>query len=407
MRNRVSAFSVVWEKREYRAFLLIMVCSSLGVSSSMPLVSLYLVHQLHLALSVAGLFSASQALPGVILGALVGRWSDRWRSRLPALRLAAAWAAIGWLVFAFSPYAWLTLSVGALFLSATFAIMGQVFASVHDVMTRDRETQPELINTAVRTGFSLGFVVGPLLGTELAALVSFRVAFIVTACLWLLCLVPLHGLQVAVPSSAGQGEAHYGRASSNRLLYLFAGLCMLVMCGTGLKNTYLPIDVTTRLGGTVSLYGTLMIVSPVVELVVMPVSGLLALRFSIGRLIAVGLVLAVIEYLVLSLSTALWQLYITQAVDAVVIAVLSGLGMTYAQRLTPNRPGLASGVFSSVFGVAVVVGNVIGSVSVPFLGIPHIFFIATLLCGVSLLTFAGVDRAARRQSEPVSARISA
>ncbi|MBV9281672.1 MAG: MFS transporter, partial [Chloroflexi bacterium] len=340
MGGRLSSFSAVWQKREYRAFLLVMVCASLGGASAMPLVSLYLVNHLQVPLPVAGLFFASEALPGFVLGALLGRWSDRWRSRLPAIRVAAAWVALGWLVFAFSPYPWLTLSVGALFLSAGLTIMGQVFAALHDVMTRDGETKPGLINTAVRTGFSFGFVAGPLLGTELAALVSFRAAFVATACLWMLCQAPLRGLDVPVTSYAGDGGGERGRG--NVLLYVFAGLCMLVMCGTGLKNTYLPIDVTRHLGGSVSIYGTLMIVSPIVELVAMPMSGLLALRFSAGRLIGVGLVLAVVEYLVLTLSTALWQLYVTQAVDALMIAVLSGLGMTYAQRLSPGRPGLAS-----------------------------------------------------------------
>ena len=66
-----------------------MVLTSLGTSSSAPLISLYLVTHLHVALSVVGLFFASQALPGFVLGLLLGRRSDRWRSRLPAIRLAA------------------------------------------------------------------------------------------------------------------------------------------------------------------------------------------------------------------------------------------------------------------------------------------------------------------------------
>src|ERR671938_234972 len=114
-----------------------MVLTSLGTSSSAPLISLYLVTHLHAALSVVGLFFASQALPGFVLGLLLGRRSDRWRSRLPSIRLAAVWIGLGWLVFACSPSVWLTFAVGPLFLSAGGAIMGQVFAALHDVMTRD------------------------------------------------------------------------------------------------------------------------------------------------------------------------------------------------------------------------------------------------------------------------------
>jgi SET family sugar efflux transporter-like MFS transporter len=141
-------------------------------------------------------------------------------------------------------------------------------------------------------------------------------------------------------------------------------------------------------------------VSPVVELVAMPLSGLLVLRFPIGRLMAVGLMVATLEYLLLSWSSALWQLYVIQAMDAWVVAVLMGLGLTYAQRLSPDRPGLASGVFSSTFGIAIFVGNLIGSASVPLLGVPHVFFIPTALCAVSLMTFLGIERASRRRLEP-------
>src|SRR5690348_13799002 len=189
MRGRLAVFTIVWYKREYRAFLLIMVFLSLATSSTLPLVTLYLVDSFHVALSRVGLYFIGEALVGLILGLAVGRWSDRWHSRLPAMRLAAAWVAIGWLVFALSPYAWLCFSVGVVFVSAGAITMGQAFAVLHDVMVRDAERRPEVVNATIRTAFSLGFVLGPLLGSELAVLLGFRAAFVVAGCLNLLCLV--------------------------------------------------------------------------------------------------------------------------------------------------------------------------------------------------------------------------
>ncbi len=397
-RRLVSSLALVGGKREYRAFLLIMVLTSLGTSASAPLISLYLATRLHVALPVVGLFFASQALPGFALGLLLGRRSDRWRSRLPVIRGATLWIGVGWLVFAFSPFRWLTFAVGPLFLSAGGVIMGQVFAALHDVMIRDDEPHPGLINTTIRTGWSFGFVFGPLLGSGLAALTGFRAAFVTTACLYLLCLVPVRGLDVAVRSPARRGDGAERGGRAHLPLYLFAALCTLVLCGTTLKNTYLPLDVTAHLGGSVRLYGTIVAVSPVVELVVMPLSGVLALKVPLGRLIAGGLAVAMVEYLLLAASTALWQLYATQALDACVVAVVMGLGLTYAQRLRPDRPGLVSGVFGSSFGVATVVGNLIGSASVPLLGVPHVFVIPAALCAVSVLTFLGIERASQRRA---------
>jgi SET family sugar efflux transporter-like MFS transporter len=322
------------------------------------------------------------------------------------MRLAAIWVAAGWLVFALSPYLWVTLSVGAVFLSAGAITMGQAFAALHDVMVRDGEAQPGLVNATVRTAFSFGFVLGPLLGAELEALVSFRIAFLVAGCLSLLCLVPLHGLDVRVSSATQHELERNGQAHSNVLLYIFVGLCTLVLTGTALRLTYLPIDVTKHLGGSISLYGTVMAVSAIAELVTMPAAGLLALRFRIGRLFSLGLVVATIEYLILSFNTALWQVYLVQVLDAVVVAAVFGLGLTYAQQLSPGRAGLASSTFGSAFGIATLVGNLIGSGSVSFLGVPHIFLIPLVTSGVALATFIGLDRAATRQIEPVSPALS-
>lgn len=142
-----------------------------------------------------------------------------------------------------------------------------------------------------------------------------------------------------------------------------------------------------------------MAVSPLAELFTLPAAGLLALRFRIGRLFSLGLAVATIEYVILSFNTALWQVYLTQAMDALVVAVVFGLGLTYLQQLSPGRAGLASSAFGSAFGIATLVGNLIGGISILLLGVPHIFLIPLATSGIALVTFIGVDRAAVRQVE--------
>jgi len=397
-RRLFSSLTIVWAKPDYRTFFLLLLVSSIGTSASAPLIALYLVDRLHVPLSLVGLYFVCQALPGFVAGVMIGRWSDRWRSRIPIIRVASVSSAIGWVIFAFSPYVWLDYAVAVVFFGLGGAAMGQAFAAVHDVMTRDDESQPGLINSAVRTGWSFGFVFGPVLGTMLAAHAGFRIAFLVPAALSLANLVLLRGVDIPVVARRDDRAAPEG-FRSNLLLYLFAALTVLVLCGTAIKNSYLPIDVTTHLHGTVGLYGTIVAVSPIVELVAMPLCGILSLRYPLGRLIAIGLGVATVEYFLLSASTALWQIYLIQAMDAWVVAIIMGLGLTYAQRLAPDRAGLVSGTFGSSYGVAIVTGNLIGSAAVPLLGVPHIFFLPTALCAVSLLTFLGIERASRRPVE--------
>ncbi len=396
MRVRLAVLTIVWRKREYRAVLLIMVFLSLATSSTLPLITLYLVGSLHVALSLVGLYYVGEAVLGLILGMVVGRWSDRWPSRVPAMRLAALWVAIGWLVFALSPYAWLSLAVGAVFVSAGAITMGQAFAALHDVMVRDAERRPGVVNATIRTAFSLGFVLGPLLGSALATLVSFRAAFVVAGGLNLLCLVPLSGVAIPVSIDTEREPARQGHARTSVLLYVFVGVCTLVLVGTVLRITYLPIDVTTHLGGSIRQYGTVMALAALAELITLPAAGLLALRVRIGRLFSLGLAVATIEYLILAFNTALWQVYVTQALDALVVAAVFGLGLTYAQQLSPGRAGLASSTFGSAFGIATLVGNSIGGVGIPLLGLPHLFFIPLVTSCLALATFIWLDRIATR-----------
>ena len=274
--------------------------------------------------------------------------------------------------------------------------MGQAFAVLHDVMIRDAERRPEFVNAIIRTAFSLGFVLGPLLGSEVAALVSFRVAFVVAAGLNLLCLVPLAGVTVPVSTGTKRAPARPGQAPTTAPLYVFVAVCTLVLMGTALRLTYLPIDVTAHLGGSLRQYGTLMALAALAELVTLPAAGVLALRVRIGHLFSLGLAAAVIEYLILSVNTALWQVYLTQVLDALVVAAVSGLGLTYAQHLSPGRAGLASSTFGSAFGIATLLSNLIGGVSLPLLGVPHLFIIPLAASCLALATFIGLDRTVTR-----------
>ena len=284
-------------------------------------------------------------------------------------------------------------------------MMGQAFAAVHDVMVRDQEARPGFINTTIRTAFSFGFVLGPLLGSQLAALVSFQAAFLVAGSLNLLCLVPLYGLNIPAAAGSEPGSGAQGQSQINVRLYVFVALCTLVLIGTALRITYLPIDVTKHLGGSLRQYGTVVAVSPLAEPVTMPAAGLLALRFRLGHLFSIGLAAATIEYLILAFNTTVWQVYLTQLIDALVVAVVFGLGLTYAQQLSPGRAGFVSSTFGSAFGIATLIGNMIGGVSISALGVPHVFFIPLGTACVALIMFVVLDRTSRtvvRQPPPAS-----
>lgn len=392
--GRFSLLTYLWGKDDYRVLLLLMVITSVGFSSAAPLIALYLVNDLGASLPVAGLYFTCQALAGFLLSILAGRRSDRWQTRVPFLRGVAIWVAIGWLLLTLAPNPWLAIVAGTLFLSSGGVLTGQAFAMLHDAMTRDGEAQPQLVNTFVRTAWSFGWVFGPLVGSVLATQAGIRAALIIPACLYLLCLVPLRGVSIPVPAGTREQSAGGRERGRNMPLLAFAVVCALAIGAQSLKNTYLAIDVTEHLKSSMGSYGTIVAMSPAMELIALPVCGLLAQKIPIGRMVVAGMIVSGAEHLTLASSTMLWQLYVTQAMDAWVVAVVMGIGLSYAQQLNPTAPGAVSGVFFSAFSVAYVLGPLIGSGGVPLLGIPHLFFISAALSFTALAIMLRIERVA-------------
>ena len=197
-----------------------------------------------------------------------------------------------------------------------------------------------------------------------------------------------------VPPRPSTADAGGRRERPNVALLAFVGLCALVLSRQTIRNTYLPIHVTGHLGASLASYGTIVAVSPVLELVTLPLAAMLVARVGITWLILSGMMVGAVEYALLSSSTALWQVYGTQAMDAWLVAVVLGLGVTYAQQLSPGRPGAASSLFFSSFNLSGIIGGVMGSVAVPILGVPRIFVLPAVLCALTGVALLGISRAA-------------
>jgi len=53
-------------------------------------------------------------------------------------------------------------------------------------------------------------------------------------------------------------------------------------------------------------------------------------------------------------------------------------------------------MFGSAFGIAPLVGNLIGGVSVSFPGVPHLYLIPLVTSGIALATFIGLGQNSAR-----------
>ncbi|SEQ40807.1 MFS transporter [Microlunatus flavus] len=394
------AFGRAWSHRGYRGVLLSLVLSGVSVSAYVPLMSLYLVQTLRVSEGTVGLFALT-SLASPVVGILVGRLSDRISSRLRLLVVVSVWLAVGRVAMGLAPTFTVAAVAGIVFGAFGGVAAAQVFALLRELLEREHEPRQSTITSTVRTGYSLGWAVGPVIGTALASVLGYRGALVASGLFVLLPLVPLRWLRTTGPGRdegrdrTGADEQASARTAARpapaldgpartswgaRSLWLFAVVCLLALTGESLRITYLPILAVDRLGLSLWLFGIVVSVAPVVELVAMPAAGALADRFGLKRVIVVGLVVGAGGFAAFATSSSVVGLLVGQLCNACFIAVVLGLGVTYAQRLHPDGAGFATSVFFAAQSLTIATGGLLGLALAdrPY-GLPELFLTAAAL----------------------------
>lgn len=376
-----------------------MLVTGVAVSSAIPLVTLFLTEVFGVGESGAGLFFLT-SLGAPLIGLYTGRLSDRVESRLPLARGIAVWLALGWALMALAPHPAAVFAIGVFFVAFIGALNALVFAVLRDAVERDGGRREATVTSVVRTGYSFGWMLGPVLGSLVAGWAGYRAAFAITAALFLSALIPLARLRVrrapAEPTGRrGAEPAGRGGVPGARLA-VFGLVCLLVLSGETVRLAYLPILATDRLGMGLGQFGGLMAVAPFVELAAMPLAGVLADRLGLGRVLVAGLAVGGGGYLLFATSTGAWTLYPAQALHACMIAAVFGLGVTHAQRLSPGNAGLAASVFFGAQALSALTGSLMGSGGVWLVGLPGMFFVPAAALAAAGALFVWNERAGRR-----------
>lgn len=392
--------AVLWRTPFLRAACIGLFISGIGVSSTMPQMTLFLVNEMHLTTSTAGLYYLVN-LVAPLSGFVVGSLSDRLPNRLVLYRVCALIAATGWVAMSLATQIWQPFVIGAIALSLGGGAMGQLFAATRDELSRHPTQINNRVISAIRMAFSAGWIVGPVLGSWFGAAFGLRPLLLATAACALGQIIPLGTRRVqryARPSAPMPLESapleRPRRGPDSRVpLLVFLGCCVLTMNGDTMKFAYLPLYMENDLGLSDELRGAVIAIQPFLELLLMPLAARLADRFTPIRVLAGASLLGIGAHLCYATSTQVGGLFLGQILMSGVWAAVAGLGITVAQQLYPQRVGLASSMYGSTLPLAGALGGALGAFGVGSLGIPQVFFIPAVL---TALGFIGMALTARR-----------
>jgi len=383
-----SAARSVWASPLYRGATVALFLSGLGTSAAAPQITLFLVNDLHVSLTTAGLFYLTN-ITAPLAGYLIGARSDRSGKRLGLFRWCALAGFAGWVAMALADQVWMPFVISAVVLAFSGAAGSQLFAAVHDDLQATASPVADGVVSIVRMALTAGWVVGPVLGSILATAAGSRVMLVATGLCALAQIVPM-GFARTGPARPGAHAASASEVQAERLpaqrpklrkmlpLLAFTGLYVLVYAGEPIKYGYLPIYMRDDMHLPTAVSGAVIGIQPLIELILMPVAVVVARRLGMMHLMILGAAFGVGANLCFALTGDAAGMFAGQILMGGVWGVFAALGIIAAQRLLPQAVATASAVFISSTAIASALGGLTGSLGVSVLGLPHVFFAPAL-----------------------------
>jgi SET family sugar efflux transporter-like MFS transporter len=396
-----SAVRIVWNSPLYRGATAALFLSGLGTSAAAPQITLFLVDDLHVSLTTAGLYYLTN-ITAPIAGYLIGARSDRTGRRLGFFRLCAIAGFVGWCAMAAANQLWMPFVISALVLAFAGAAGSQLFAAVHDDLQATASPAGDGVISIVRMALTAGWIVGPVTGSLLATAAGPRVMLAATGVCTLAQIVPL-GLARARSARPGEHGPAASEAPPERPvtrpgmrvmlpLLAFTGLYAFVYAGEPIKYGYLTIYMHNDLHLPTAVSGAVIGIQPLIELILMPVAVVVARRIGMMRLMVLGAAFGVGANLCFALTGTAVGMFAGQILMGGVWGVFAALGIIVAQRLLPQAVATASAVFMSSTAIASALGGLTGSVGVALLGLPHVFLAPALYGLIATVGIAALSR---------------
>ncbi|MEO6600532.1 MAG: sugar efflux transporter [Polyangiaceae bacterium] len=390
MSRLTRAFRTVGTTPGLLVAVLLSTLLGLAYSFVVPFMSMFGTREVGMSHVQFGLFMTVTSVSGIVISTYLARSSDTLWSRKSVLLLGGTSGALGYLGYAFVRNPLALTAIGALALGASSISFSQIFAYARETLEQSELERVEIpfYMNFIRLFFALAWTVGPAIAAYLMTHYSFRVTFSAAAFSYVLfCVLVALFVPWRPPSEASRAAARafplWAVFKNRQLLAHFAAFSLYFCCSTmGMMD--LPLLILNELHGTERDVGTAYSLAPLFELPLMFYVGVLATRVAHEKIIAAALALGVVYYAGLSLTGAPLQVFFLQALSAAIVAVMSGVAITFFQNYLPNQAGSATNLYSTASRIGAIGGYLGFGVIGGALGHRAVFGVSVVLCGMAL-----------------------
>jgi SET family sugar efflux transporter-like MFS transporter len=399
--------SPLTKRRLGRALLplgLLFLAVGISVALFNPFLSLFLSTDVDAGPLQITAFLILAPAAGVVGSLAVGRLSDRRPIRRLLLIIGSLSGLVGTGLSVFVRDYWVLLGLAVTAYAIAGSLFPQAFAYARQLLERDDPARSAMGISALRTVFSLAWVAGPPLAAFLLDRGSFAWVFGVSAITYALAaLVAIFWLDdVDAPSAPAPEQEQkpepvaVGRDATRWVLWLSAAAFTLLQTPLTLSVQALPLFIGKELGGDVADAGLMLGLCAALEIPLMLGLGLLSVRVPLRLLLFAGAACGIAYYSLVAVAGSVWLLLAGQVLNALFIAAVSGLGISYMQNMLPGQPGRATTLFTNSFPLGAMLAGPLLGLSQHF-GFRLAYVLCAALCaaGLALLMVVRNEQAPR------------
>lgn len=357
----------------------------------LPIMSLYLVDDLHTPPALIGVYTTASALSSVWVSHRLTMLMDRGYSSKKLLLFAITGIFLASLGYAFAQHFWQALVIGVLFMSFGYAAIPLILAMIRCYAEKTGQDSAEL-NSKMRSSVSLLWIVGPPLAFTSVAKLGFKHNFYLASFISLVVLIAIQVLLDGHPVICKK-RAKLNCGTNLKLPKQVWFLGLVIFFANVANSTFLnamPLYLTQQLGFSKSTPGILIGLTSVLEIPVMFFSVRWAQRIGKIRVLLFGFMAALVFYVGLQLADHFFEFLILQLVDGLFFGIFVGLGVTLLQDYSPSQVGKASAFYANAMLIGTMVGTSIMGVLAQYFGYQKsllLSFVSMLIASALLIHF--------------------
>lgn len=332
---------------------LIFIAVGIGTSFVGPFLALFLSDGIHAGPVKTTVFLVVTPLAGVFASWLVGRISDRRPIRRRLLLIAALAGLAGAALTAVVRDYWVLFGLTITLTALAGTLFPQAFAYARQVLRQGDPKRAAMGMSSLRMLFSVAWVAGPPLAALLLADRGFAYTYGLVAVMYgIAALIVLRWLPEAggPAGHAEHVEIHTPEAPRSTIFLLVAGFTV-VQTSMALGVQAMPLFISTELGGTIGQAGLVLGLCAALEIPLLLGFGALGARVPLRTLILIGVGFGIAYQAVAVGAGSVGVLAGAQVLNAIFIAAVGGLNITYMQDLMPGHPGRATTLITNTFPI--------------------------------------------------------